>query len=213
MSVVVMLTALMMPAMQQLRENAQRVVCMSHMQQLGQAFFMYAGDRNDALPSSSTLQRGDTPQNLMIARHAGAGEQWDGVGLLFREHYCAAPECFYCPSHHGEHPHEKYADDWYNPAPTRPIYTNYHYAGHMEWKFEGGRRRSLVEGDRLVLLTDGLRTASDFNHSLGMNSLRGDGSVAWREDTGEIYKLLPRSMEEAPSPAYMGLWDLVQQEK
>lgn len=212
MAVVVLLTALMMPAMQQLRENAQRVVCMSNMQQLGHAFFMFAADHNDFLPESESLTRGETPQNLMLARGEGVGDQWDGLGHLYGLHYCDAPECYYCPSHHGEHPYDRYANRWSDATNTQAIYTNYHYAGHMEWN-KDSRRRNLVQGNSMVLLTDGLRTANDFNHVFGMNSLRGDGSVAWRDDTQEIYKILPRTEQEQVTEAYMGLWDLVQEEK
>ncbi len=212
MGVVVMLTALMMPSMHQLRENAQRVVCMSNMQQMGHAFFIFAADHNDNLPRSDTLQRGETPQNLMIARHEGQGDQWDGIGRLYGLQYCDASQCFYCPSHHGDHPADRYIDQWRDIETTTPIYTNYHYAGHMEWNKES-RRRSLTQGNTLVLLTDGLRTATDFNHVMGMNSLRGDGSVFWRDDTDDIYKILPRTADDQPDPEYLDLWDLVQQEK
>ena len=33
-----------------------------------------------------------------------------------------------------------------------------------------------------MLATDGLRTKSDFSHGVGYNTLRGDGSVTWRDD-------------------------------
>lgn len=213
MAVAVLLTALMMPSMQQLRENAQRVVCMSNMQQLGHSFFIYAGDHNDLLPESTAMNHGASPQDLMIARRGGVIDGWDGLGILFSQHYCDAAECFYCPSHHGKHPYEKYANLWNGPNSVAPIYTNYHYAGHMEWKSDNPRRRSLVDGDTLVLLTDGLRTANDFNHVLGMNSLRGDGSVRWRDDTESIYAILPKNDKDQPTAEYLSLWDLVEKQK
>ena len=211
MSVAVLLTALMMPAMQQLRENAQRVVCMSNMQQLGRAFMMYGGDHNDELPESEALVERSLPQELMLARTAGRGGAWDGLGHLYELHYCDTPECFYCPSHHGQHLFERYAGMWEQAAPCDTIYTNYHYAGQMEWN--RNRRRMLTEGYKLVLSTDGLRTAGDFNHIQGMNTLRGDGSVHWCDDTEGILKVLPQTETEQVSAAYFDLWDLVQQAK
>ena len=213
MSVAVMLTALMMPVMQQLRENAHRVVCMSNMQQIGRAFMMFGGDNNDELPESQALVEPESPQELMLARTSGKDSQWDGLGYLFKLHYCEASECFYCPSHHGEHLFERYAGMWEQAAaPCEPIYTNFHYAGQLEWN-KSNRRRVLTDGYKLVLLTDGLRTASDFNHTQGMNSLRGDGSVHWCDDTEGILKVLPRTEAEQVSAQYFDLWDLVQQAK
>lgn len=214
MAVVVMLTALMMPAMKQLHENAQRVACMANLQQMGHAFVMYGGDHNDELPRSEALVDGDGPQDLMMARHTdvhGHETGWDGMGRLFELHYCDSAECFYCPSHHGQHPYERYASQWQQASPTVPVYTNYHYAGHVVWDpKENSVRRRMTDGFDLVLATDGLRTAADFNHILGMNSLRGDGSVHWCDDTDSIFTLLPKTESEQVNPAYFGIWELVE---
>lgn len=225
MSVAILLTALMMPAMQQLRENAQRVVCMSNMQQLGLAFTLYGGDHDDELPESAALKERSRPQDLMLARTGiadayssrpvgadGSPSQWDGLGHFYELHYCDASECFYCPSHHGRHLYERYAEKWDDVENVEPIYTNYHYAGNLQWN-DFGRRRLLTEGYKLVLLTDGLRTAEDFNHVLGMNTLRGDGSVHWCDDTSNILNVLPRGEGEPISSEYFKLWDMVQQAK
>src|SRR5205823_930549 len=150
--------------------------------ELGQAIFMYAADKNDSLPRSTALHEGQSPRELMAARRASTwvnstrDEGWDGLGLLFYYHYCPAPECFYCPSHHGSNPFEQYSELWNAPQGPAAIYTNYHYCGDTEW---GGARlrRTLAEGYSLVLVTDGLRCAQDFSHDNGMNMLHGDGSV------------------------------------
>jgi hypothetical protein len=210
MSVAMLLTALTLPAMRGVHENAQRVACMANLQQLGHAFIMFGDDHNDNLPTSQAQINNETPQNLMMSRRPGASadDVWDGLGRLFADHYCDAAECFYCPSHHGNHPYERYARQWANPMPWQPIFTNYHYAGHMDWKALT-RRRNMLDGYRLVLATDGLRTASDFNHVTGMNVLRGDGSVRWRDDNENIFSLLPRTELESIDPRYVDLWDIV----
>ena len=51
-AVAMLLTALTLPAMRQVHENAQRVACMANLQQLGHAFIMFGDDHNDALPTS-----------------------------------------------------------------------------------------------------------------------------------------------------------------
>lgn len=208
-SVAVLLTGLLMPAMSHLHENAHRVVCMSNQGQLGQGFIMYGHDHNDWLPPSSSLHQDDAPQDLMVAYRGAAGSTWDGLGILFDQHYVGTPQCYYCPSHHGEHPFERYADLWSKPVPGAWIYTNYHYAGDVDWK-NGSLRRSLLEGYRLVLLTDGLRTATDFNHRTGYNAVRADGSVRWKEDTHNISDTLPATDDEPVDQGYTTIWDVVE---
>ena len=39
--------------------------------------------------------------------------------------------------------------------------------------------RSLLQGNKLVLVTDAMQTKFEFNHGIGYNELRGDGSVSW----------------------------------
>lgn len=130
---------------------------------------------------------------------------WDGLGLLHVMEYCRAVECYYCPSHTGEHPIDRYADDWKSPQ-SEPIYINYHYAGHIDW--DTRRRRSFRLSPDFVIASDGLRTTSDFNHGRGMNILFGDASVEWRGSALAIYELLPEdalpgSMQE---DVYRNIW-------
>ena len=47
------------------------------------------------------------------------------------------------------------------------------------------RRR--LSDPNLILLTDGLRSRSDFNHQHGMNILKSDGSTIYRADTGSTF--------------------------
>lgn len=208
-AVAVILTGLLMPAFRQVHENAQRVVCMANLQQIGHAFILYGNDHNDQLPHSDELLA-HAPHNLMISRRTTPhGDSWDGIGRLYALHYCDAAACFYCPSHRGRHPFERYEKMWTFPAPGVPIFTNYHYAGHVDW-VHGSVRRSLLEGNRLVLATDGLRSSADFNHVTGMNVLRADGSVRWKDDTENIYNRLPVHEGEV-TPAYHSLWEELNQ--
>jgi prepilin-type N-terminal cleavage/methylation domain-containing protein len=210
-AVTMMLTGLMMPALRQLHENAHRVICMSNMQQLGQGFLLYGNEHNDALPYSHALHTTNTPQNLMAAKMNGKINGWDGIGLLFSGGYCTTPDCYYCPSHHGKHPIERYATQWSRPVPGDVIFTNYHYAGDMEWTDkEPLKRRSMLQGQQLVLATDGLRSAEDFNHTSGMNVLRADISVRWRDDTKNIFGKLPKLDTDPPNTTYNTLWEEIE---
>lgn len=205
-AVTMVLTALLMPALRQVHENAHRLICGAHLQQMGQAFYMYTNDNDDRLPYSAILQVDNAPSDLMAARRIQTVGEWDGIGRLFAMGYCPSPECFYCPSHHGDHAFDRYADVWTQPPLSPPIFTNYHYLGDVDWT-DKLKRRSLDDGHGMVLATDGLRTANDFNHISGMNVLRGDGSVRWRDDNEGIRKILPATEAQLPTVDYNIIWE------
>jgi prepilin-type processing-associated H-X9-DG protein len=211
-SVSVALMGLLMPAMTQIRENAHRVICASNQRSLGQGIFLFAGEKKDHLPPSLVLQENQSPRELMASRrsknwpNSGRNDGWDGLGLLFYEGFCPAPECFYCPSHHGNNPFERFEEMWRSEQSTTPIYTNYHYCGDRQWAGARGRR-TLDEGYSLVLVTDGLRSAQDFSHNNGMNMLHGDGSVRWRDNVQRILPFLPLTDVQPPTPHYDAMWN------
>ncbi len=200
MSITSLLAGLLLPALSTVRENANRVLCGSNQRQLGQAIIMYGGSRHDHLPNASVLDEFEpNPGELAKLRnaaqvenaYAGGGYRsyvpvplpdtsWDGLGHLFRWHYCSAPETYYCPSHEGEHTLDKCPEMWKSEPSNKVLYGNYHYVGHKNWRT--GRLNSLLRGEKLILVTDGLRTKMDYSHGVGYNELRGDGSVAWRDD-------------------------------
>jgi hypothetical protein len=199
-AVTVILTGLMLPALTQVRENLHRIMCSSNLRQIGYGVFMFARENDDALPFSRTLAEYHEPWELMAA-NTGGEDGWDGLGILFRDGYCSAQDCYYCPSHRGEHPVDRY--DWRHPTEDT-IYTNYHYAGHVDWV--DLRPRRLEDGEKLVLATDGFRTVRDFNHVTGMNILRGDGGVHWYDDSGTdtFASHLPESGDG--NSVYQQLW-------
>ena len=173
------LMGMLLPVLSTVRENAHRIICASNQRQFGMAVHMYARDYRDRMPDSY-LQRERNAVSEMMNAHLSDPDQWDGLGLLFAGHYCRSKECFYCPSHRGEHSADAY--NWEFPR-GRTITTNYHYGGSQDWGNPTVVRR-LDGGERLVLATDGFRTLLDINHVDGTNVLRGDGSVRWRSDVG-----------------------------
>jgi type II secretory pathway pseudopilin PulG len=189
--VVVILTALLMPALRHVREASQRLRCASNMHQIGAALTSYAALNRDRLPPS--VHAASTPresQELMVASRGPADSSltpapvWDSLGWLVQGGYLGHCECLYCPSHHGEHLYERYVDAYSSPGDVR-IYTNYHYAGHVNAQ---GRQLDLTDGHDLLLLTDGLRTQSDFNHRSVCNRLFADISTDWWFDAGNMLR-------------------------
>jgi hypothetical protein len=214
-AVTLLLTGLLLPALSQLRENAHRVICSSNLRQTGMATVMFADDHSGQLPHAEFGEKGRSKREMMASHRGGASENWEGLGHLYEQHYCDAAEVFYCPSHTGEHPFELYQDTYFlyrglhQDGPR--IYTNYHYAGDVDW--ETGKRRRLEDGHSFAIASDGLRSPRDLNHNPGMNVLRGDSSVTWREDasTRRVTKLLNGTFHEYDEQ-YGEIWKLLIQD-
>jgi len=162
---------------------------------------MYANTNAERICRSVNAE-GSTPQRqeLMAVRLrnglASAGPQgWDGLGLLVGGGYLGRCECLYCPSHHGEHPSERYTDDFARTSVGANIYGNYQYAGHVGPRTsdrEAGEAITMDAGRNVLLLTDGLRTRSDFNHGNGLNRMMGDLSVEfWHDAQDSVRMRLP----------------------
>lgn len=211
----VVLAGLLFPALADLRENANRVICASNQRQIGMAMFMYDRDF-ESLPYTSRLNNERwIPQDLNIAHVGGDLPRWDGVGLLFVTGYCRSPNCYYCPSHRGEHMIQDDLDEWYHPG-KKDLYTNFHYGGDVDW-ITGLPRdlsRALNHGDRMVLLTDGLSSRQDLNHTEGLNVLFADGSVQWREGLDDIAPYIPLSSNTSMSMDelvdYQKIWSIIE---
>jgi len=203
-AVTVVLTGLLLPALSQVRANADRVITMAQLRDLGLLMTMYTRDEDDRLPYSELLMD-DLPLELMAAHIGDGPERWDGLGLLYSEGYCSAVDIYYSRSYRGEHTVDVYEEEWLDPGKTR-IYTNYHYCGHVDWEDHRVLRR-LEEGEHLILATDGFRTVSDLTQKSGMSMLRADGSVRWRELSDEfVSQLPPHGMLEGGQEEFFGLW-------
>ncbi|MCA9295301.1 MAG: DUF1559 domain-containing protein [Phycisphaerales bacterium] len=227
-AVVVLLMSLLMPAISSVKENARRIVCSSNLRQIGFATAQYAGDNDGHLPAAVVLEDASLggPQELMSSHRGVKAGQWDGLGLLFKRGYCEQPACFYCPSHHGNHPYERYANDWWDRADLAnsnqpvdgPIYMNYHYGGDRSWNPSNIARRRLYDtkkGSQLVIATDGLRSVGDFNHDVGLNVLRSDGAVSWFNSGPKVRSYLPTIDENGLTVSgeedYAGLWNVIEE--
>ena len=178
-TVIAVLISLLLPSLSGVRELTRRVVCASNARQHGLGLAMFLEDSKGVFPESKfeAKQRADDKgqlQNMMIARTSETPAEWDGLGVLYATEYLHAPQVFYCPSHTGEHPYAAYASLW-SDATSGQVVINYHYRGSLT-------ASSAQQPDRVSMITDGLRTRSDYNHKVGSNVLRADFSVKWFAD-------------------------------
>lgn len=210
MGIVVVLVSLLMPGLREVREATRRLQCANHIRMLGIGILAYGGDHTENLPFSRHAER-KCFQDLMALTVTQPESMFDGLGLLlpWQGHgYVDNPACFFCPSHCGEHEAERNIPLLARPGATR-IFGNYHYRGHVHESGMPGVRLTLSNaGDRMVFVTDGLRTRSDFNHVKGTNLLRSDGSVQWWYDSGEsVIRGLPTVPgAEEPDAAFQSMF-------
>jgi len=202
-----LLIALLMPAFARLRESARRVACASNMHQIAIALESFARENRNRFPNSyfsGDESRRSRPQEMMILNRGTWGDTWDGIGRLYPRQYLSDPGAYYCPSHTGEHPMERYQRMWNRHSRTQ-IFGNYHYRGMLNPSNampdpidRHDRDRIRTENPTGVsILADGLRTKSDFNHRTGSNLLMDDLSVEWMVDERQrLYLMLPDRVSE-----------------
>lgn len=213
-TVIAVLIALLLPTLYAMRETTRKVVCLSNVRQLGLGLAMYADDYEGSLPLSdfAPRRRGagnfPEPENMMVLRRSG-DDNFDGLGWLFSVEYLPEPSVYYCPSHRGEHPYNRYSTFW--RVESVEIVGNYHFRGAGPDGFTFHFPTIQRQTPYAALVTDGLRTQADFNHEDGANVLRADLSVAWYSDqSGTLFAALPTSINERNASQKVGdAWRLL----
>lgn len=229
-AVIAVLIGILLPSLASVNETARRVVCQSNIRQVGLGLIMYADDNKGMLPSTvflpspdSMAARGgpaDRPQEMVTVRLSEAdlprvGSSWDGLGYLFSQGYVSAPKVFYCPSHHGDAPYSRYANQWSEEGGE--VVCNYHFRGEgpMSPTPSGGsggvvattRELYKIDPGQSSLVADGLRTRSDYNHKVGVNFFRADLTVHWFADpTSSLAGILPIDKSVSTPAAVDNAW-------
>ncbi len=204
-AIITVLISLLLPSLSGVREATRRVICQSNQKQVGLCLSMYQDDSSGELPPTDwdpkNARGTPSPQNTIIVRKDEPDANFDGLGILFISQYVNAPQVFYCPSHHGDYPQVTYGPRWREDQSR--IVVNFQYRGPA--RFLAG------QSDRMMLVTDGLATRSDYNHNIGSNALRADYSVAWLPDFGgSIARRLPLDETDADAAAKVfDAWQLL----
>ena len=230
MGIVAVLCGILLPSLRAARETSCKLNCQSNERQVGTATVAYGMQSNSRIPPSFNAE-GTNPlrRELMASRLQDGGlpgnAGWDGLGLLVKGGYLGNCQCLYCPSHHGDHSFGRYADDYASKDSASEqvqIYTNYHYSGHIRRQVGAGLPATrdtaitIDSGSDVLLLTDGLRTLSDFNHETGLNRMMADLSIEWWADTGNQLRnqippnaLIAGASSSAAPINYDTIWDAI----
>ena len=224
MGIVAVLCGILLPSLRAAREASCKLHCGSNQRQIGTAIVAYGMQSNSRIPPSINAMGAHLRQELMASRVQDGGlpgnAGWDGLGLLVKGGYLGNCQCLYCPSHHGDHSFGRYADDYASKDSASEqvqIYTNYHYSGHIRRQVGAGLPATrdtaitIDSGSDVLLLTDGLRTRSDFNHESGLNRMMADLSIEWWADTGnQLRNQIPENAVIAGASSSVNfdeLWD------
>lgn len=184
-TVIGVLIGILLPSLASVHETARRTVCSSNLRQIGLGVASFADQNGGRVPSSVFKQSGSTSLQDMVTIRLSSTHpavrskaQWDGLGLLHEGDYLRGPKVYYCPSHHGDHHFRQYAPEWGMDSQTELV-GNYQYRGSGR---DGVRDLYRITPSRTALVSDGMRTQSDFNHQVGANILRADLSTGWIDD-------------------------------
>lgn len=215
-SIVTILTAVLMPSLARSRDAADRLRCASNLRQVGSALVSFIDDNNDRLPVLTSVLSQIPRYSEGMALTTLDGGEVDGLGRLLAcsgRNYLGDARLLFCPCHRGEHSFARYATQIggaiLDTEPGTPAYGNYQYRSPID-PTTGAQIFDAMRSNK-VLVADGMRTRSDFNHVKGTNRLFGDCHVDWRADLdGAIYSRLPTSNSLLDMPnAYKLLWGAV----
>lgn len=227
-SIIALLSGIMMPTLKGVRASAEKLMCANNMRSIYYGFNGFANDQlRPFMPTSIPYETKQFKDTMAITANENPNErqEWDGLGLLLKGAYLDNPKCLYCASHHGDHSFETYQADLENistqpVSPDRQLFCNYQYAGgygnvDKENKpVKSPKKIYFNDTANNVLLTDGMRSANDFNHGKGSNSLSSGGEIRWFNNNEKILspKLNARITGELPNESFPSIWASIQRE-
>jgi prepilin-type N-terminal cleavage/methylation domain-containing protein/prepilin-type processing-associated H-X9-DG protein len=103
-AIIVILAALLLPAMASAREKGRRTVCLSNARQMALGIQMYAQDNDGRIPYGPKAPPFTNPNNFypstgaptsLLSLQNGAPV---GLGLMLQHHLAAQPRVLFCPS-------------------------------------------------------------------------------------------------------------------
>lgn len=180
-SIILMLVAMLLPALTRVKIKAKRTICLNNQKQVATANLIYAGDFKGVIAptcSFTTVAPLPTPWRTYLVRYSESGDVWWNVSNLYDTGYLTDPGVLYCSGkirgsdgEFGTIPSDDYA-----------VRSDYHYNPYMELNKAKYTRLSKVPPEKIQLMDRSFRIikmgSQDF-HGLGVNAAHFDGSAAW----------------------------------
>lgn len=184
-SIIVMLAAMLLPALNKAKETGRKITCMNNLSQLGKAFSLYLSDNNDFFPpyrdygSPEKTWYYGSPDRGYLAEYLGLANVLDRIGVLGVSGGKMWRNRFRCPSQ--------------SDPPSGTEYFTYGYNGQVYGyskkitKYKAPSMTCLlsesIEYPVVIYYTTSGTYIMGFRHNNGANVLFCDGHVEWKKNT------------------------------
>jgi prepilin-type N-terminal cleavage/methylation domain-containing protein len=193
-SIIVLLIAMLLPALGRARDAAKQTVCASNLEQLGTGMMTYGGENMGKIPIGYIDNARGSNYHMIWAHNAP--KRYMMLGALYESGHVTSGQSFYCPSQkHVGWQYDAPSNQWNRPylsgstkKPTRSGYSTRPAHNTRDWKWGSHpsptppvnmpRIQSL---DGITIVTDitSLKAAHNASHAAGLNALHANGSVNW----------------------------------
>lgn len=204
-AIIAILAAMLLPALQNAREQAKKSLCMSNQKQIGLALFGYAQDYNNQLPYAGpncVASSGDYAIYGAGGIYIYAPAQFLGPGMLY-DSYLPNMRVAYCPSDDVyTYEHASWGwNDLKNLSSQLCITSSYFFqSAYLMKPGESWGRPVNMAKDPPTVAVQADRFTSNIGadcHKNGYNILRLDGSCVWYVNKGNVISYI--SVHGAPS--------------
>lgn len=162
-AIIGMLIAILLPAIQKARRQADMVYCKSNIRQIAMALVMYAGENRGFLPTHAVNAPTDKQASYHLYYYPDNADVWIGMGKLYSAKFLKTNKVFYCPNTFAF----RYDDTSYgwDPAPQGGKRSSYMYRGGNNCtlipKAGGGRQDRVVAAKLATAAKAGFALAAD----------------------------------------------------
>ncbi len=182
-AIIALLLALLLPALNKARRSAQRTACLSNLQHIGSALFLYASDGRGSFPTigdaaaAPWMSFGLHPPTIVY-------DDWSMIGQLYGAKYIRDGRVFYCPNAPDDNQDPlTYENRWLVP-PDEWGWSLSSYCYRIFAEGTPPEARAFHSGTKnassLSILSDMQLRLPDFqNHRGGSNVWYADGHAKW----------------------------------
>jgi prepilin-type N-terminal cleavage/methylation domain-containing protein/prepilin-type processing-associated H-X9-DG protein len=181
-AIIALLLALLLPVLNKARRSAQRTACLSNLQQLGNALFLYASEGRGTFP---TVGRAAYAPYMSFGLHPPKliYDGWCMLGQVYGPKYVRNGHIFYCPNSPDDNTDPiVFENRWYDPPDDWSwSLTSYCYRIFDDGSAEGRAFHVGTKNASMIsIMSDMQVRVPEFqNHRGGSNVWYADGHARW----------------------------------